>query len=101
MQKIAKIIFSIIVATGVLTLLFLAFCFRHVENMVLLLSERLHSIHPEIMNTSVREDYPLASYMKDIIVYVGLYRDISIFVAILITTATLFLIFVCTSHFKK
>ncbi|MDD5135511.1 MAG: hypothetical protein PHP01_08890 [Phycisphaerae bacterium] len=95
MQKVVKILLFVVISIGIFTPMFLAFCFRRIENMVLLLDNRLQSIRPEIMDISVRENYPLSIYMKDIIVYVGLYRDISIFVAILITIATLFLIFAC------
>jgi len=61
--------------------------------MLLLLDERLQGVRPEIMDVNIWDNYPLSIYLKDIIVYVGLYRDISIFVAILITITTLTLIF--------
>ena len=48
--------------------------FNHTEKMVRFLDRQLWNKHPEIMQESIRNNYPFASYIKDIIVYVGLYK---------------------------
>ena len=98
MRKIGKIAPLVIGCLGVITLGVLAAGFKRLESMVLFLNGELWNKHPEVMQQSIRDTYPFSSYVKDIVVCTGLYKNCAVLFVVLMITVGFGLFFL---HKKK
>jgi membrane-bound acyltransferase YfiQ involved in biofilm formation len=101
MQKVTKFLSFIIVLTGIVIATLSVFGFKHLENMLLFFDKQMWDKHPEIIQESINDNYSFSIYLKDMIVYIGLYKDLAIFSLILLVVATLILLFICKKKNKK
>ena len=85
--KLIKIFLVIIILLGVIALILPIIGFNKVEDKISFLDKQLWDRYPGVMQESISNGYPLSSYIKDMIICVGLFKSCAVLFVILIITA--------------
>ena len=98
MKNITKILSILVLLLGITLAVVSIVGFKYIENRISFLNEQMWSKHPEVMQNSIGNDYPFAIYLKDTIVNVGLYKNATQLLLILVIIAGVSLLFL---YFRK
>jgi len=94
--KVCCILIIVLLATVVSGISYLGF--NQTEKKAVFLNEQMWALHEKAMHDTIVDDYPLADYLKDMIVNIGLYKDFALVSLTGVVVATLALLFL---HLKK
>ena len=101
MRRAEKLLLFFVLFGGLIVSILAAVGFIQIEKAICFLNEQMWNKHPEIMQDSIRNDYPFANYIKDIVVNVGLYKGAAfVLLGIMIIAESTFLFLIYKRKYK-